>query len=67
MSADDGDYIILRLPIAPDMTADDAGNGLRYWAAYQHLYKKQISEWCAALLVQYREAYRHLDVTGLLR
>jgi hypothetical protein len=56
-----GYYIIQRLPISPDMIVDTSGTQLRYWAAYQHLYKPQISAWCNALTTTYTDAYQQLD------
>jgi hypothetical protein len=63
----EGYYLILRKPLSADMAVDSSGTTLRYWAAYQSLFKAQISEWCAALPVQYADGYPHIDVEGLLR
>jgi hypothetical protein len=53
----DGDYLILRLPIFPDMVADTEGHTLRYWAAYQYQFRNQVSNWCAQLPIRYEAAY----------
>jgi hypothetical protein len=63
----EGYYLILRKPLSPDMAVDSSGTTLRYWAAYQSLFKAQISKWCAALPIQYADSYPHIDVEGLLR
>ena len=60
---DQGLYLIMRMPILPGMNADAAGHSLRYWAAYQYLFKTQVSQWCAALPMEYLTAYEqtHAD------
>lgn len=63
----DGYYIILRMPIAPDMKVGTADKNLRYWAAYEYLYKKQIADWCGELSITYDDAYRRIDVEGSLK
>jgi hypothetical protein len=65
VQADEGDYIILRMPIAPDMKVGAAEHNLRYWAAYEYLYKKQITDWCGRLSIEYGDAYRQIDVEEL--
>lgn len=65
VQADKGYYIILRRPITPDMAADSSGNTLRYRTAYDHLFKKQVEEWSAAIDVRYEDAYYNIDVEGL--
>lgn len=65
VKADDGYYVILRTPIFPDMTV--AGNTLRYWTAYEYLFKKQIEDGCAEMEIEYEDAYYKIDVQGLLR
>ena len=67
VKADDGDYIILRMPIVPDMVVDTAGNTLRYWAAYQYLFENQVSDWCRKTKISYDDAYYRIDVETLLR
>jgi hypothetical protein len=63
----EGYYLILRKPLSADMTVDSSGTTLRYWAAYQSLFKTQISQWCAEFPIQYADSYPHIDVEGLLR
>lgn len=61
----EGSYIILRLPVFPDMTADSAGNTLRYRAAYER-FKKQVETWSMAMDVVYEDGYYQVDVKQLL-
>jgi hypothetical protein len=67
VQADEGDYIILRMPITPDMKVGAAEHNLRYWAAYEYLYKKQIADWCGRLSIEYGNAYRQIDVEVLFK
>ena len=57
-------YLILRKPLSPAVRVDANGNTLRYWAAYQHLFKPQIGAWCAALPIRYGSAYEQIDVAA---
>lgn len=66
VETDNGCYIILRLPIFPDMTADSAGNTLRYVTAYEHLFKSQVEAWSAKMNVKYEDAYYSINVEGVL-
>jgi hypothetical protein len=63
----DGYYILQRLPITPNMAVDTGGVRLRYWAAYNQLFKPQIAAWCRALPIVYADAWKQIDVTQLLR
>jgi len=65
VTADDGCYIILRMPIFPAMTADATGNTLRYRAAYE-TFKKQVEAWSAKMEVEYRDQYYNIDVEEIL-
>lgn len=65
IETDGGSYIILRMPIYPDMAADRAGNTLRYRTAYDFLFKKQIEVWCAQLPIEYEDIYHQIDVDVL--
>jgi hypothetical protein len=65
VKTDKGYYIILRMPIFPAMTADSAGNTLRYWVAYE-LFKNQVENWSEEMKVKYEDAYYGIDVEGLL-
>ncbi len=65
VTTDAGDYIILRMPISPTMTADSAGNTLRYRAAYE-TFKKQVEDWSTKMKVDYQDAYYKIDVEGIL-
>jgi hypothetical protein len=60
-----GSYIIMRMPIFPDMAADSAGNTLRYRAAYEQ-FKKQVETWSMEMEVVYEDAYYHVNVRELL-
>lgn len=60
-----GSYIILRMPIYPDMTADAAGNSLRYRTAFDFLFRKQIDAWCARMTIKYHNAYDQIEVEKL--
>jgi hypothetical protein len=63
VKTDHGYYVILRKPIFPDMTA--AGNTLRYWTAYEYLFKNQIDDWYAKMKIKYEDAYYKIDVKEL--
>lgn len=65
VKADEGYYIILRMPIFPDMTADSGGNTLRYRTAYDYLFKNQIEDLASKMKVKYEDAYYKIDVEGL--
>jgi hypothetical protein len=60
-----GSYIILRMPIFPDMAADSAGNTLRYRAAYEQ-FKKRVEAWSTEMNVVYEDAYYYVNVRELL-
>jgi hypothetical protein len=62
-----GGYLILRKPLSPNMVVDNSGTTLRYWAAYQGLFKPLIERWCADLSIQYSDAFGNIDMEGLLR
>jgi hypothetical protein len=62
VKADRGYYVILRVPIRPDMTI--ASNTLRYWTAYD-LFKNQIDDWYAKMKIKYEDAYYKIDVKRL--
>jgi hypothetical protein len=66
VKADNGYYIILRMPIFPDMTADSAGGTLRYVTAYEHLFKNQVEAWNAKVKVKFEDAYYKVNVEGVL-
>lgn len=61
-----GNYIVLRLPIYPNMMADSAGNTLRYVTAYEHLFKNQVEAWSAKAKVKFADAYYKINVEGVL-
>ncbi len=44
-----GSYLIMRMPVVPQMRVDLSGHSLRYWVAYESLFKPQVAAWCAAL------------------
>lgn len=61
----EGLYLIMRLPVRPDMAADASGSTLRYRAAYEHLYQAQVNAWYADMDVDYARAYDLIDVKTL--
>jgi len=61
----DGSYIILRMPIFPAMTADSAGNTLRYRAAYER-FKQRVEAWSMDMNVAYEDAYYRVNVEEIL-
>jgi hypothetical protein len=67
INAPDGYYLILRKPLSATTAVDTSGMTLRYWAAYESLFKAQIGSWCADLPIKYTDSYQHIDVEGLLR
>jgi hypothetical protein len=60
-----GLYLMLREPVRPDMIGDQAGNTLRYRAAYEYLFEKQVDAWYADMKVKYTKAYDSLDLEKL--
>lgn len=60
---DTGFYVVQRLPVTPDVVT--AGQTLRYWAAYQHLFKPAVARWAEALPVHWTEAFTHIDLARL--
>jgi hypothetical protein len=64
---DEGLYLIMRMPIFPDMIADSSGNTLRYWAAFDYLFQSQVDEWVAGMEIGYTETYYTLDVEALFK
>ena len=66
VKTDKGYYIILRMPFFPSMTADSAGNTLRYWVAYE-LFKNHVENCSEEMKIEYKDAYYEIDVEGLLR
>jgi hypothetical protein len=64
VETDDGYYLIQRLAIRPTMVADTTGKTLRYWAAYQSLFKPKIEARAATLTIERREAYAAIDLAA---
>jgi parvulin-like peptidyl-prolyl isomerase len=62
VTTEGGLYLIMKLPIHPDMPADQAGNTLRYRAAYEYLFQNQVDEWYAGMRVEFTEAYESIDL-----
>jgi hypothetical protein len=60
IKSDDGLYLILRMPITPDMPVDSSGTTLRYTTAYGYLYKKTVEDMAAKMDVKYEEVYYKL-------
>lgn len=60
-----GLYLIMKTPIGPDMIADQAGNTLRYRAAYESLFQKQVNDWYAAMKLEFTDAYDSIDLEKL--
>lgn len=65
VTTNEGYYIILRMPIFPNMTADSGGNTLRYRTAYDYLFKNQIEDLASKMKVTYEDAYYKIDLEGL--
>jgi hypothetical protein len=55
-----GYYLLQRLPVTGDAQA--GGQTLRYWAAYNGLFKPQVARWAAALPVVHAPVYGLVDV-----
>jgi hypothetical protein len=60
IKAKDGLYLILRMPITPDMSVDSSGTTLRYTTAYDYLFKKKVEDLAAKMDVKYEEFYYKL-------
>jgi hypothetical protein len=60
-----GLYLIMRMPLKPDMIADQSGNTLRYRAAYEYLFEKQVNAWYADMKVKFTKAYDVVDLESL--
>jgi len=65
VKTDNGYYIILRMPIFPDMMIDSSGNTLRYWTAYGYLFKNQVEALSAKMEIKYEDAYYKLILKEL--
>lgn len=59
-----GFYLLQRLPITPDVVV--AGRSLRYWTAYNHLFKADVSGWADALPTQRLPAFERIDPARLM-
>ncbi len=62
-----GHTIVLRLPIHPDIRPGADDRTLRYWAAYNHLFKPRVDAWAARLPVEYAPAFAAVDAVALVR
>ena len=62
VKTENGYYVIMRMPVFPDMKADLSGITLRNLAANDYLFKKQVEEWCAGMIIEYEDAYYNIDV-----
>jgi len=60
VKTDEGWYIILRMPIAPDMSVDSSGVTLRYTTAYDYLFKKKVEDMALKMDVKYEDIYYNL-------
>ena len=65
VTAEQGFFIMRRMPIFADMTADESGQTLRYWAAYQYHYKNLIEAKCNQMQVEYTDNYYRFDLPAL--
>jgi hypothetical protein len=63
----EGSYIIMRMPVSPELTVNSAGDTLRYWTAYNGLFKNRVEGRCAKMKIEYKDAYYGIDVEKLLR
>jgi hypothetical protein len=60
-----GLYVILRMPIYPDMAVDSSGTTLRCKTAYEYAFQNDVDGWSADLDVTYKDVYSQIDVEGL--
>jgi hypothetical protein len=60
IKAEDGLYLILKMPITPGMSVDSSGTTLRYTTAYDYLYKKKVEDMASKMDVRYEEGYNKL-------
>ena len=61
--SDNGDYLILRLPITADIAVNGTQKSLRYWTAYDYLFKNRITTECRKMAIQPLQAYQTLDLS----
>lgn len=54
--------LVWRLPVDPDMPIGGTGRSLRYWTAYEFLFRHQVAQWAQALTVQSSEAFAQVDL-----
>ena len=54
------------MPIFPDMATDSSGKTLRYWTAYEYLFKNQVEAWSTKMKIKYEDAYYKINVERLL-
>jgi hypothetical protein len=66
VTAPKGFYLILKMPITPDMAADSSGGTLRYHTAYDYLFKNQVEAWGKEIKVAYEKGYDSLIVENLI-
>ncbi|NDY90239.1 hypothetical protein G3A44_03415, partial [Ideonella sp. TBM-1] len=62
-----GAYLLRRLPLHGEVIQGATGKTLRYWAAYNGLFKPQVAAWAQALPVVESPTWQTLDVARLLR
>lgn len=54
--------LVWRLPVDPDMPIGGTGRSMRYWTAYEFLFRQQVAQWAQALAVQSSEAFAQVDL-----
>jgi hypothetical protein len=62
-----GLYLLMRLPIDPDMVADSSGKTLRYRTAFDYLYQMQINGWGREMAVEREKAFELIDVQAVAK
>lgn len=55
-----GFYIIMRMPVYPEMVIDSSGETLRYRAAYMYYFKNQIEDRSARMKISYEDIFYEL-------
>jgi len=65
VKASAGCYVILRMPIFPDMAVDSSGNTLRYSTAYDYMFRNQIEALTEKMEIKYEDAYYKLKLRKL--
>ena len=54
--------LLWRLPVDPDMPIGGTGRSLRYWTAYEFLFRQQVTQWAQALPIQASADFAQVDL-----